>query len=73
MMAQLAARPTDRRSTYSTGADVSRYQRSSVPGKPQDPNALAQRIAAGSGGSGLAPVVRIARGTAVTTVEVGSK
>lgn len=72
MFAALAARPTDRAATYSTGADVSRYQRSSVPGKPADPNAPG-RIAAGSGGSGLAPVVRIARGTAVTTVEVGSK
>lgn len=73
MLAALAAKPTDRRSTYSTGADVSRYQRSTVPGKPQDPNTLAQKIAAGNGGAGAVPVVHIARGTAVTTVEVGSK
>ncbi len=73
MLATLAARPSDRASTYSTGADVSRYQRSSVPGKPVDPNALAQKIAAGNGGPGLVPVVHIARGTQVTTVEVGSK
>jgi pilus assembly protein CpaB len=74
MMAQLASRPSDRRSTYSTGADVSRYQRSSVPAKPVDPNAAG--VVAGSGGTpgvGSGPVVRIARGASVTTVEVGNK
>ena len=73
MLAQLAARPTDRKSTYSTGADVSRYQRSSVPAKPQDPNAQQRGSIAAGGGSGMVPVVNIARGTAVTTVEVGRK
>ncbi len=73
MLATLAARPTDHKATYSTGADVSRYQRSSVPGKPMDPTVLAAKIAAGNGGAGIVPVVHIARGTTVTTVEVGSK
>ena len=72
MMAQLAARPSDRRSSFSTGADVSRYQRSSVPGKPVDPNIIAQRLAA-SGGTNAAPVVHIARGAQVSNVEVRSK
>jgi len=72
MLATLAARPMDRRSTYSTGADVSRYQRSSVPGKPEDPGVVAAKIAAG-GGLGNVPVVHIARGVQVTTVAVGSK
>jgi len=72
MMAALAARPSDRRSSYSTGADVSRYQRSSVPGKPVDPSIVAQRLAA-NGGTGSVPVVHIARGTQVTNVEVRSK
>jgi pilus assembly protein CpaB len=71
MMAALSAKPSDRRSSFSTGADVSRYQRSSVPGKPVDPSIAAARAAAG--GTGLGPVVRIARGTQVTTLEVGSK
>ncbi len=65
MFAALAARPTDRRSSFSTGADVSRYQRSSVPAKPVDPNSPAS-LANG-------PVVRVARGTQVTAIEIGSK
>lgn len=73
MLAAIAGRPSDRRSTYATGADVSRYQRSSVPGKPVEPGAgPAASIAAGTG-AGNGPVVRIARGTDVTSVAVGSK
>jgi len=73
MLAAIAARPSDKRSTYSTGADVSRYQRSSVPGKPSEGNDQGT-IAAGTGAAGgNGPVVRIARGTAVTAVAVGSK
>jgi pilus assembly protein CpaB len=70
MLAALAARPTDRQATHSTGADVSRYQRSSVPGKPRE---LGGPGTGAAGGTGLGPVVNIARGTAVTAVEVGSK
>jgi len=76
MLAAIANRPSDRRSSYSTGADVSRYQRSSVPGRPVDPNAQAAGVVAGSGAAGQqsqGPVVRIARGTDVTTVPVGSR
>lgn len=69
MLAALASRPSDRRASFSTGADVSRYQRSSVPAKPVDPNAPG--VAAGGGAAG--PVVRIARGANVTTVPLGSK
>jgi len=65
MMAALASRPSDRRSSVSTGADVSRYQRSSVPAKPIDPNApLAANIGT---------IVRVARGATVTPVTLGSK
>ncbi|MBT2186632.1 Flp pilus assembly protein CpaB [Sphingobium nicotianae] len=75
MMAALANRPSDSRSSYSTGADVSRWQRSSVPAKPVDPNAAVIARGTGGGAPGISsgPVVRIARGAAVTTVEVGSK
>jgi pilus assembly protein CpaB len=68
MLAALANRPSENRSTYSTGADVSRYQRSSVPGKQRDPSALPP-----AGGPGSGPVVRIARGGSVTAIEIGSK
>ena len=76
LLASLSARPVDKGSTYSTGADVSRYQRSSVPAKPL------QTMPAGGvpmGGApsmaavGQGPVIRIARGTSVTVVPVGGK
>lgn len=60
MLTKIAAAPTDGRSTYSTGADVSRYQRRSVPAKPNPDKP-----------SG--PTVRVARGTNVTEVAVGGK
>ncbi|EZP72645.1 Flp pilus assembly protein CpaB [Sphingomonas paucimobilis] len=72
IMAKLAARPIDRGTTYSTGADVSRYQRSSVPAKTADGSVPAVPTGgAPAGASG--PVIRIARGTNVTEVPVGGK
>ncbi len=71
IIARMASAPVDRGSTYSTGADVSRYQRSSVPAK-------ADAAPAGGSGTGAAlpisgPVIRVARGTSVTEVPVGGK
>ncbi|MBB4642128.1 Flp pilus assembly protein CpaB [Rhizorhapis suberifaciens] len=73
MMLAVASRPVDKGSTFATGADVSRFQRRSVPGKSAE----------GSGGTATSdatgmmavagPVVRVARGTAVTVVPVGGK
>ncbi len=75
IIAKLAARPVDKGGTFSTGADVSRYQRSSVPAKPLQTAGVevpAGGAQAGPGGvSG--PVIRIARGTNVTVVPVGGK
>lgn len=77
ILAKLAARPVDRGSTYSTGADVSRYQRSSVPAKAEGQSA--PMMPANGVPMGAAPVVfkgpviRIARGTSVTEVPVGGK
>lgn len=63
MFASLASgRPSDR-DTFSTGGDVSKFQRRTVPAKPVDPNI----------GTGDVKMVRIARGTAVTPTPVGSK
>ena len=39
MLAAIAGQPNDRGTSFVTGADVSRFQRSSVPGKPQETNA----------------------------------
>ncbi|MEO7465631.1 MAG: Flp pilus assembly protein CpaB, partial [Sphingobium limneticum] len=75
IIAKLAARPVDRGSTYSTGADVSRYQRSSVPAKTEAPMSAA--VAANGAPAGTVafkgPVIRVARGTNVTEVPVGGK
>ncbi|MEJ7925536.1 Flp pilus assembly protein CpaB [Sphingobium sp. AN641] len=74
IIARLAARPVERGSTYSTGADVSRFQRSSVPAKAETMSPVAmgpngpQATVAYKG-----PVIRVARGTNVTEVPVGGK
>lgn len=74
MMAKVAARPVEGVSSYATGADVSRFQRRTVPGKPVERN-----VGSGPGGAypGAAaptgPTVNVARGNAVTVVPVGGK
>ncbi|WP_375428492.1 Flp pilus assembly protein CpaB [uncultured Sphingomonas sp.] len=81
MLLKVASQPQTGNSTYATGADVSRFQRRSVPGKPASSD--------GGSGSGMTqasrevptsgaivapvPVVRIARGNNVTIVPVGGK
>jgi pilus assembly protein CpaB len=70
-----ANRPLDSNTTFSTGGDVSRFQRRTVPGRAEGGNAVA--MANGPKGAGPAapvqvgPVVRIARGNSVTVVPVG--
>ncbi|MBW4331496.1 Flp pilus assembly protein CpaB [Stakelama sp. CBK3Z-3] len=72
------SKPVDSRPTYSTGADVSRFQRSTVPGKA-DTNAAPQQSAtmpaANANGAPpqnyKGPLVRVARGNEVTVVPVG--
>ncbi len=87
MLLAVANQPSDGLSTYTTGADVSRYQRSSVPGgkgktDPADKmaDALTAMALAAAGKAPVAatatptgPTVRVARGNAVTIVPVGAK
>ena len=78
MLARAAARPIEGGSTLTTGADVSRFQRSTVPAKPKDERAVAGAEGAPAGNyPGAAqpqgPVVKIARGNSVTVVPVGGK
>ncbi|TKD53069.1 Flp pilus assembly protein CpaB [Sphingomonas baiyangensis] len=80
MLAQVAARPIEGRTSFSTGADVSRFQRATVPGRAAESAAPAMAAAPGAGafpGGAPAvvkgPVVRVARGGAVSEVEVGGK
>ena len=61
----IASRPVDQNTTYTTGGEVSRFERTTVPGRAKGDSA--------SAGSVGGPVVRIARGNAVTEVPVGAK
>jgi len=74
-----ANRPIDSNTTFTTGGDVSRFQRRTVPASPR-----AAVAAAPSGQSGNAPaasvvvvpsgpVVRVSRGNSVTVVPVGAR
>ena len=75
MMLAVASRPVDTDTTFVTGADVSRFQRRSVP-RPM----VASGGAAPSGGSAayvqsMGPVVKIIRGSNKTpdVIPVGGK
>lgn len=71
MLAAYATRPTDADATYTTGGDVSRFQRSSVPSKPMvSPD---ETKSAPAPGVYTGPVVRVARGNSVTVVPVGAR
>ena len=87
MLLAIANRPIDSDTTYTTGGDVSRFQRRSVPAtargsSPADlmssfANALTGRGPgpAGSADQSVAngPTVRVARGNTVTVVPVGAR
>ena len=75
MLLAVANRPIDSGTTYSTGGDVSRFQRRSVPAR-----ATSQGAQTGDGLGKMAsavaptgPVVRVARGNNVTVVPVGAR
>jgi len=81
MLLAVSNQPIDTNTTFTVGADVSRYQRSTVPSKP--PSGPAAGSASGTtgvaaGGTGTTvittgPVVRVARGNNITVVPVGAK
>ncbi|HEY0412314.1 MAG TPA: Flp pilus assembly protein CpaB [Allosphingosinicella sp.] len=77
MLLAIANRPIDTGTTYTVGADVSRFQRSTVPTAPRVPSPAFEPRGAGSDGGQpsvpVGPVVRIARGNNVTVVPVGAK
>ena len=85
MLLAMANRPIDGNTTFSTGGDVSRFQRRTVPARPQDKaevlakamnsfgKGLGQAITGQPGGEGNGPVVRVARGNNVTVVPVGAR
>lgn len=74
MILALASKPSDTGTTVTVGADVSRYQRRSVPTKPAvAPGQSVQGVALAAAPRPSGPVVRIARGNSVTEVPVGAR
>ena len=73
LLLAVANRPIDGNTTYSTGGDVSRFQRRSVPARPGDAAKVALAGGAAIDGRPTGPVVRIARGNNVTVVPVGAR
>ena len=72
MLLAYADRPVDNNTTFTTGGDVSRFQRRTVPAKPvSDGDQMAKAMAAAAQPAG--PVVRVARGNNVTVVPVGAR
>lgn len=79
MLLSLANRPLDSNTTYSTGGDVSRFQRRTVPGKPSTAMAMASSSygrpspASGQPAVPTGPIIRVARGNDVTSVPGGTR
>jgi pilus assembly protein CpaB len=74
MLLQIASRPIDSNPSFSTGGDVSRFQRSTVPPRLATAAAPAMAAPALSAASPIVqrgPVVMIARGNSVTEVPLG--
>ena len=71
LLLQVANRPQDTNTTFTTGGEVSRFQRTSIPMRTAP-----APDAGGSGGGAIVsagPVVRVARGNNVTEVPVGAR
>ena len=85
MLLAVANRPMDNNTTFTTGGDVSRFQRRSVPAKAGSSDARVDAVnnlagavrGMGSGPGGqpvpTGPVVRVSRGNTVTIVPVGAR
>lgn len=77
MLLAIANQPIDSNTTYTVGADVSRFERGSVPTRaPQNETAAAPGGAApapAAPAQPVGPVVRVARGNNVTLVPVGAR
>ena len=77
MLLAIANRPVDSNTTFSTGGDVSRFQRRTVPARPQTAPQFAgaggPAPAGAAAGYVAGPSVRVARGNSVTVVPVGAR
>jgi len=75
LIRQAMDRPIDTKTTYSTGADVSRFQRGSMPAQGTtnySNTAPAPVVSSGGSYASSGPSVRVTRGKSTETVSVGS-
>jgi pilus assembly protein CpaB len=75
MLLAIANQPVDSNTTFTVGADVSRFQRATVPAPRREATATAPAPATGAPAVDrpVGPVVRVARGNSVTLVPVGAR
>ncbi|MDQ3245870.1 MAG: Flp pilus assembly protein CpaB [Pseudomonadota bacterium] len=76
ILTAVASRPMDSNTTYTTGGDVSRFQRRSVPSqsRSQPEQAAGNNVATASPAAvPQGPSVKVARGNSVTVVPVGAR
>jgi len=73
MLLAYSNRPNDSNTTFSTGGDVSRFQRRTVPSKTPSQGAQVAAAVGNAASAPAGPVVRIARGNSVTVVPVGAR
>ena len=75
LLLAIANRPVDGNTTFSTGGDVSRFQRRTVPARTDEAAKAMAALGRGPGVDGrpAGPVVRVARGNQVTVVPVGAR
>ena len=75
MLLAYADRPMDSNPTFTTGGDVSRFQRRTVPAKAAEAPAPGTPAAATAAAPAapVGPVIRIARGNQITVVPVGAR
>jgi pilus assembly protein CpaB len=68
MLLEIASRPIDTDTSFTTGGDVSRFQRTTVPPKP---DSGAPAVATPGAAIPRGPVIIIARGNTVSQVPLG--
>jgi pilus assembly protein CpaB len=74
LLTAFANRPMDTNTTYTTGGDVSRFQRRTVPGTASAASsASVPGGASAPAGTVSGPVVRVARGNEISVVPVGAR
>jgi pilus assembly protein CpaB len=73
MLLAIANRPADSNTTFTTGGDVSRFQRRTVPARPLMGGSAPGGAAPGGATVVSGPSVRVARGNDVTVVPVGAR